>query len=61
MSRRPSTLTVRELRTGGKILVTTLLCPKTNAQVRLEGPLSKPMACRTGFAQHQDYLGDGAD
>lgn len=32
----PSTLTVRELRTGGKILVTTLLCPKTTHKSALK-------------------------
>lgn len=32
----PSTLRVRELRTGGKILVTTLLCPKTTHKSALK-------------------------
>lgn len=32
----PSTLMVRELRTGGKILVTTLLCPKTTHKSALK-------------------------
>ena len=37
----PESLKVRELRTGGKILVTTLLCPKHTAQSRPEGALSQ--------------------
>jgi len=32
----PDTLTVRELRTGGKILMTTLLCPKRTSKVALK-------------------------
>ena len=32
----PDTLTVRELRTGGKILVTTLLCPKNTSKSDLK-------------------------
>lgn len=32
----PETLTVRELRTGGKILVTTLLCPRETPKAALE-------------------------
>jgi hypothetical protein len=32
----PQTLTVRELRTGGKILVTTLLCPKQASKADLK-------------------------
>lgn len=32
----PSTLMVREVRTGGKILVTTLLCPKTTHKSALK-------------------------
>ena len=32
----PDTLTVRELRTGGKILVTTLLCPKQTSKTDLK-------------------------
>jgi hypothetical protein len=32
----PDTLTVRELRTGGKILVTTLLCPKQTPKAALK-------------------------
>ena len=32
----PETLTVRELRTGGKILVTTLLCPRETPKVALK-------------------------
>jgi hypothetical protein len=32
----PDTLTVRELRTGGKILVTTLLCPKETPKAALK-------------------------
>ena len=32
----PQTLTVRELRTGGKILVTTLLCPKHTDKAALK-------------------------
>ena len=33
----PDTLNVRELRTGGKILVTTLLCPKRTSKAALKG------------------------
>jgi hypothetical protein len=32
----PDTLTVRELRTGGKILMTTLLCPKQTSKAALK-------------------------
>ena len=32
----PETLTVRELATGGKILVTTLLCPKETPKAALK-------------------------
>jgi hypothetical protein len=35
--RAPDTLTVRELYTGGKILVTTLLCPKQTTKAALKG------------------------
>ena len=34
--RAPDTLTVRELRTGGKTLVTTLLCPKQTSKAELK-------------------------
>jgi len=33
----PDTLTVRELHTGGKILITTLLCPKQTTKAALKG------------------------
>jgi hypothetical protein len=32
----PDTLKVRELRTGGKILMTTLLCPKRTSKAALK-------------------------
>lgn len=35
-TRAPDTLTVREVRTGGKILVTTLLCPKQTPKSELK-------------------------
>jgi len=35
--RAPATLTVRELHTSGKILVTTLLCPKQTPKAHLKG------------------------
>ena len=40
----PETLTVRELATGGKILVTTLRVPETNTQSGPESAVSRALA-----------------
>lgn len=56
----PDVLKVRELYAGGKILMTTLLCPKQTSKAALKGLYRDRLACRAGSAQHQDHLGYGA-
>jgi len=54
----PATLTVRELQSGGKILVTTFLCPKDtpHPQGCAQGIVSPALARRAGPEEHQEHL-----
>jgi hypothetical protein len=53
----PESLVVCELMAGGKLLVTTLRCPKQTTKAALKSALSKLLARRVGFSPNQTTLG----
>jgi len=55
----PAALTIREFKSRGKILVSTLRCAKAHRAKELSSLYKKTLAYRAGYSAHQDNHGDG--